>query len=154
LRIHPSDDNYFGVEARHFLYLRGKGAHFAAAFFYMLDVFRSILLYSWQKYDHIIFVRYLMGTAYLPSPLHKLAYHFFAVIVPTSDFIFFLDVEPQEACRRIQLTRERQEMFESLDELEQTRRKALSLALAGNWKVVNANRSISKVESEIRKLLF
>jgi len=154
LRIHPSDDNYLGVKAKHFLYLRGKGAHFAAAFFYMLDVLRSTTSYSWQKYDYIIFVRYLMGTAYLPSPLHKIAYHFFASIVPTSGFMFFLDVEPQEAHRRIQLTRERQEMFENLDELEQTRRKALSLALAGSWKVVNANRSIAKVESEIRKSLF
>jgi len=154
LRIHPSDDSYFGVKAKHFLYLRGKGAHFAAAFFYMLDVLRSVISYSWQEYDYIIFVRYLMGTAYLPSPLHKIAYHFFASIVPTSDFMFFLDVEPHEAHRRIQLARERQEMFENLGELEQVRRKALSLALAGNWKVVDANRPIAKVESEIRNCCF
>jgi dTMP kinase len=134
--------------------LRGKGAHFAAAFFYMLDVLRSVISYSWQEYDYIVFVRYLMGTAYLPSPLHKIAYHFFASIVPTSDLMFFLDVEPHEAHRRIQLARERQEMFENLGELELIRRKALSLALAGNWKVVDANRSIAKVEGEIRKLLF
>ncbi len=154
MRIHPSDDNYFGAKAKHFLYLTGKGAHFAAAFFYMLDVLRSIISYSWQKYDYIIFVRYLMGTAYLPSPLHKMAYHFFALIVPTSDFMFFLDVEPHEAHRRIQLTRERQEMFENPQELEQIRRKALSLALVGNWKVVDANGSLAEVESEIRKSLF
>lgn len=90
----------------------------------------------------------------MPSPLHKMAYHFFALIVPTSDFMFFLDVEPHEAHRRIQLTRERQEMFENPQELEQIRRKALSLALVGNWKVVDANRSLAKVESEIRKSLF
>jgi dTMP kinase len=154
LRIHPSDDNYFGVKAKHFLYLRGKSAHFAAAFFYMLDVIRSVISYSWRKYDYIVFVRYLMGTAYLPSPLDKIAYHFFALIVPTSDSMFFLDVEPREAYRRIQLARERQEMFENLGELEQIRRQALSLAVANNWKIVDANRPIAQVEGEIRKLLF
>jgi dTMP kinase len=154
LQIHPSDDNYFGVKAKHFLYLRGKSAHFAAAFFYMLDVLRSVISYSWQEYDYIIFVRYLMGTAYLPSPLHRIAYHFFALIVPTSDLMFFLDVEPHEAYRRIQLARERQEMFENLEELEHIRRKALSLALLGGWKLVDASKPIATVESEIRKLLF
>ena len=120
----------------------------------MLDVLRSIISYSWQKYDYVVFVRYLMGTAYLPSPLHKIAYHFFASIVPTSNFMFFLDVEPEEAHRRIRLTRERREMFESPKELEQVRRKALSLALAGSWKIVDADKPIAEVESEIRKSLF
>jgi dTMP kinase len=153
LRIHPSDDNYFGVRAKYFLYLRGKGAHFAAALFYMLDVIRSILLYSWQKYDYIVFVRYLMGTAYLPSPVHRIAYHFFASIVPTSDLMFFLDVKPKEAYRRIHLTRERLEMFESHEELEQNRQKALSLALIGNWAVLDANKPIAKVQEQIRKFM-
>jgi len=78
LRFHPSKDNSLGVKAKQFLYSKGKGAHFAAAFFYMVDVIRSILLYSWQRYDYVVFVRYLMGTAYLPSPLYRIAYHFFA----------------------------------------------------------------------------
>jgi dTMP kinase len=120
----------------------------------MLDVIRSVMSYSWRKYDYVVFVRYLMGTAYLPSPLDKIAYHFFALIVPTSDFMFFLDVEPREAYRRIQLARERQEMFENLGELEQIRRQALSLAVAGSWKIVDANRPIAQVEGEIRELLF
>ena len=152
--MHPSDDNLFGARAKQFLYLRGKSARFAAAFFYMLDVLRSIILYSWQKYDYIVFVRYLMGTAYLPSPLHKIAYLFFASIVPTSNCMLFLDVEPHEAYRRIQLTREKLEMFENLGELEQVRRQALSLAIAGNWKIVDANKPIAQVETEIRNCCF
>jgi dTMP kinase len=130
--------------------LRGKSAHFAAAFFYMLDVLRSVISYSWQKYDYVIFVRYLMGTAYLPSPLHKIAYRFFALVVPTSNCMFFLDVEPHEAYRRIQLARERQEMFENLGELELVRRKALSLALTGSWKVIDASKPVTAVENEIK----
>jgi len=153
LRFHPSNDNFFGVEAKQFLYLKGKSAHFAAAFFYMLDVIRSISLYSWRRYDYLIFVRYLMGTAYLPSPLHRIAYHFFASIVPTSNLMFFLDVNPEEAYRRIQQTRDRREMFESLEELKRIRRKALDLASIDKWIIMNANKPINEVEKEIRKSL-
>lgn len=153
LRFHPSNDNFFGVEAKQFLYLKGKSAHFAAAFFYMLDVIRSISLYSWRRYDYVIFVRYLMGTAYLPSPLHRIAYHFFASIVPTSNLMFFLDVDPEEAYRRIQQTRDRREMFESLEELKRIRRKALDLASIDKWTITNANKPVNEVEKDIRKSL-
>jgi len=153
LRFHPSDDNFLGVQTKRFLYFKGKSAHLAAAFFYMLDVVRSILLYSWRGYDYVIFVRYLMGASYLPSPLYRVAYHFFASIVPTSDFMFFLDVTPEEAYRRILRTRRRQEMFESLEELKLTRRKALFLASIGNWIIINADKSVKEIENEIMKSL-
>jgi dTMP kinase len=153
LRIHPSSDNFFGTKTKQFLYLSGKSAHFASALFYMLDVIHSILLYSWRKYDYLIFVRYLMGTAYLPYPVNKIAYYFFALTVPTSNFMFFLDVKPKEAHRRIRQAREQLEMFENIEELEKIRVKALSLALTGKWKIINANNSISEVENEIIKCL-
>ena len=153
VRFHPSNDNFFGVKAKGFLYLKGKSAHFAAAFFYMLDVIRSILFYSWRRYDYVIFVRYLMGTAYLPSPLHRIGYCFFASIVPTSNLMFFLDVNPEIANKRIQQTRDRREMFESLEELKRIRRKALDLASIDKWIIMNANKHINEVEKEIRKSL-
>ena len=117
----------------------------------MLDVIRSILLYSWRKYDYVIFVRYLMGTAYLPPRLFIVAYHFFVSIVPTSDFMFFLDVTPKEAYKRILQTRKRHEMFESLEELKLIRRRALSLALSGKWTIINADKSIQDIERDILK---
>lgn len=153
LRIHPSHDNFFGVKTKQFLYSKGKSAHFASALFYMLDVIRSILLYAWRKYDFIIFVRYLMGTAYLPSPIHIIAYHFFALTVPTSKFMFFLDVKPEEAHRRIRKARLKREMFENFEELEKIRFKALSLALIGKWIIVDANKSMGDVEKEMLKSL-
>jgi dTMP kinase len=153
LRLHPSDDNFLGTETRKFLYLRGKSAHFAAAIFYMLDVVRSILFFSWREYDYVIFVRYLMGTSYLPSPLFIVAYDFFASIVPMSDFMFFLDVTPKEAYRRILQSRKRREMFESLEELERIRRRALFSALSGKWTIINADKSIGDIEKEILKSL-
>jgi len=153
LRMHPSNDNFFGAKARQFLYRYGKGAHFASAVFYMLDVIRSILYYSWQKYDYIIFIRYLMGTAYLPSPMHKIAYHFFALWVPKSNFMFFLDVSPQEAYKRILQSRKKREMFESLKELEKVRQKALALAFIGNWKILDADKPAERVHNEILETL-
>ena len=153
LRVHPSNDNFVGAKARMFLYAKGKSAHFASALFYMLDVVRSILLYSWRKYDYLIFVRYLIGTAYLPAPLHLISFHFFSLIVPTSDFMFFLDVSPDEALRRIEQKQNRREMFENLEELKRTRKKALCLALTGRWIIIDANRSTGKVKKEIVKTL-
>jgi len=117
------------VKARQFLILKGRSAHFAASLFYLLDVIRSILLYSWRRYDYVIFVRYLLGTAYLPSPMHKIAYQFFASTVPTPELMFFLDVKPEEAYRRILQMRNKLEMFESMEELQRVRCKALSLTL-------------------------
>lgn len=154
LRFHPSGDNFFGVKAKQFLHSKGKNAHFASALFYMLDVIRSILLYKWQRYDCVIFVRYLMGTAYLPSPLHRLAYHFFALFVPKSNAMFFLDVGPEEACRRIREARREQEMFEDITELRRVRVKALSLALVGKWTIVDAGKPVEEVEREIQKLVL
>lgn len=153
LRFHPSNDNFLGVNAKRFLYSKGKGAHLASAILYMLDVVRSILLYSWRRYEYIIFVRYLMGTAYLPSPFHMIAYHFFASSVPKSDFMFFLDVTPQEANKRIKEARQALEMFESLEELTRVRARALPLVSTGGWTVLDGNKPPEEVEREIRHIL-
>jgi len=150
LRMHPSDNCFFGKKAKLFLQCSGKSAHFCSAFFYMCDVLRSIILYAWRKFDFIVFVRYLMGTAYLPSPLDKLGYLFFSSVVPTSELMFFLDVTPAEAYKRNLLRGTPPEMFESLEELERIRKKALALT-SGRWIMVNADRPRNEVNSEIQR---
>ena len=154
LRVHPEADNWFGIQARAFLYSKGKSAHFASALFYMADVIRSILLYSWRKTDFVIFVRYLMGTAYLPSPLDTVAYNFFSAIVPKSNKMFFLDVTPEEAASRIAQNRKQTEMFESLVSLRKVRAKALSLTRFDAWAIVDSNRPVAEVASALNKSLF
>ena len=154
LRIHPEVDNWFGVKARAYLYSKGTSAHFASALFYMADVIRSILLYSWRQVDFIIFVRYLMGTAYLPSPLDTVAYNFFSSLVPKSNNMFFLDVNPQEAADRIAKNRKRTEMFESLNALKKVRAKALSLTCFDKWVIVDSNKPVAEVASVLRIRLF
>ena len=149
VRIHPSDDSWAGVGTRRFLLSEGRGAHFAAAILYVLDVMRSTIRCPWWLYDYVVFVRYLMGTAYLPPPLHRIAYHFFAALLPRPGFRFFLDVEPEEAHRRIVESRSQLEMFESLEQLREVRWKALSLALMNGWTIIDANRSEEEVEAQI-----
>jgi len=149
LRRHPTDDCSFGRQARKFLQSSGKNAQFCAAFFYMCDVLRSVAVYSWRKLDYIIFVRYLMGTAYLPHSIYKIAYRFFALVVPKSNLMFFLDVKPSEAYSRSVLRGEPLEMFETTEKLEKVRKKALTLAREDNWIIINANTTIEKIQREV-----
>jgi len=149
LRSHPSDDNLFGRKTRQYLYVEGRAAHMMSALFYLMDVMRSIIICPWRKYNVVIFVRYLMGTAYLPSPLHLIAYHFFAAVVPTSKLMFFLDVSPDVAKLRIRAERQREEVFESLSELKDVGKKALALAMIGGWIVLDANKPIKAVTERL-----
>jgi dTMP kinase len=154
LRIHPSNDNFFGARAQQFLQSSGKSAHFASALFYMLDVLYSVLQYSWRDYNYIIFVRYLLGTAYLPSPMDKLAYHFFATIVPKPEKLFFIDIKPEVAYERItKRTNKRFEMFEKQESLQKIREKGLELAIIGKWLIIDGEKPPKHIESLIRHLL-
>ena len=96
VRSHPESDNFYGKKAKKALLGQGKINKFRAAVFYMLDVLRSVKKYYGKKdYDTLIMVRYLMGTAYLPPKLSKMAYRLFANFVPTSKYMFFLDASPE-----------------------------------------------------------
>jgi dTMP kinase len=154
LRVHPSNDNFFGAHAQLFLLSSGKSAHFASALFYMLDVLYSVLQYSWRKYNYIIFVRYLLGTAYLPSPMDRVAYHFFATIVPKPEKLFFIDIKPELAYERItKRTNKRFEMFEKQESLQKIREKGLELAIIGKWFIIDGGKPTKYIESIIRHLL-
>lgn len=154
LRVHPETDNWFGLKARTYLYSKGKSAHFASALFYMVDVIRSILLFSWRRADFVIFVRYLMGTAYLPSPLDVFAYNFFSSIVPKSNKMFFLDVSPNEAAARIAKNRIQPEMFESLNALKRVRAKSLSLTRFDKWTIIDSNKPVAEIALELKTKLL
>ena len=154
LRIHPSDDNLLGIYAKRFLQADGKNAHFASAVFYMLDVIHSVLQYSWRAKDYTIFVRYLLGTAYLPAPVDILAYYFFATLVPKPEKTLYIDIEPDVAARRIQnRTQNTPEMFEKPEALRKMRQKGLALASIGKWRIIFGNRALAEVESDIHLAL-
>lgn len=136
LRIHPSQDSSFGRMSKKALMKGGKVQRFVATLFYGLDVIRSILLYAHGDRT-VIFVRYTMACAYLPEPLIKPVYAIVNTLLPKSDEMFFLDVTPEEALRRVRLRGEAQEMFETLPCMEKARARAM--LIAGKWKVVDGN---------------
>lgn len=151
VRSHPCGDNWFGKMAKKALLAGGKSDRIKASFFYALDVIRSLFKYYNRKCDTLIMVRYLMGTAYLPSSLDILAYKFFKALLPTSRFMFFLDVSPGECLKRIK-GRNVREMFETREEIVKVRKKALKLAGDG-WYVLNADLPMEKVAVEIERIL-
>jgi thymidylate kinase len=148
-RFHPAGDNWAGARARRFLLADGRSAHFASAMFYIADVLRSVILTPWRSYDYIIYVRYLMGTAYLPPPLGLFAYHFFATLLPKARQTIFLKVDPGEAHRRIVEGRSLREMFESPEQLEKISSRALALARSNCWAIIDATGSEEVVGGRI-----
>lgn len=150
MRAHPSGDNYLGRKGREYLLQEGSYARIMASAFYMLDVIRSVVLHRWSGKDYVVFVRYLMGTAYLPSPLHRVAYFFFKLLMPLGDHMFFIDVTPEEAHKRIEENRTEIEMFESLERLQKVRGRVLELAQRKEWIIIDGDRELEVIQSEIR----
>jgi len=151
IRSHPESDNFFGRKAKKALLGKGKINKLKASFFYMMDVLRSIRKYYRRKdIDILIMVRYLVGTAYLPGKFAEIAYKFFENFVPISEYMFFLDASPYILLNRIK-TRKEKEMFETLEEFENVRKKALFLVK--KWNIIDISGSIDDSFSKIEKIL-
>ncbi len=151
LRTHPNGDNYLGRKGRDYLLRSGSYARIMASVFYMLDVIRSVLLHRWSGKEYIVFVRYLMGTAYLPSPLHRYAYAVFKFIMPLGDHMFYIDVTPEEAHKRIEENRTEIEMFESLERLQKVRGRVLELSSRKEWTIIDGDQALDAIQAELRQ---
>ena len=146
LRIHPSADNAFGRISKSSLMKKGQIWRLVATLFYGLDVVRSVLLYAHGDRD-VIFVRYTLACAYLPGFAIRPVYGIVSRLLPKSPNMFFLDVSPEEALRRITSRGDKVEMFETLPYLEKNRKRAF--LILGNWKVVDGNKTPEEVFSLI-----
>jgi len=151
IRSHPESDNPYGRRAKQALLGRGKINHLKASVYYALDVIHSLRkYYRARDTGTFIVVRYLVGVAYLPLPLAKILYKFFATFLPTSPYMFFLDVKPEESLKRIE-EREEREMFETLEELQKVRKKALELVRG--WHIIDTNRPVEETHAAIQTIL-
>jgi len=151
IRSHPESDNFFGRVTKNALLGEGVINKLKASVFYALDVLRSIREYYPRKdIDTLIMVRYLVGTAYLPERLARIAYKVFESFVPTSEYMFFLDAHPSVLLERV-MKREDKEMFENLDELVKVRKKAL--ILVKKWNIIDTSGSVYETFSNIDKIL-
>jgi len=110
--------------------LEGSGpmARSLATLFFTLDVLMSVRWYKKQKEGTAIFVRYLLGTAYLPPRLASAGYRVFRRLLPFPDLAFFIDIDPEVALRRIKSRGHAPEMFETKSKLEAVRWVAKKLA--------------------------
>ncbi|HVO77369.1 MAG TPA: thymidylate kinase [Methanomassiliicoccales archaeon] len=136
VRVHPSAA-LSGRIARKGLLGRGPVMRTVATLFFILDVLISV---SWlrrnsRSWDTVIFVRYLMATAYLPENLMRTGYGFFAKLLPVPRRLLLVDVEASSALERIRARGGSEEMFEDLTSLEKARRKVRALA-GPEWAVL------------------
>ncbi len=153
LRAHPSDDSYFGRKTRQYLLKEGKTARILASVFYLFDVVRSLFLCHGKSVDYVVFVRYLMGTAYLPESIYMLGYRFLGAFIPKSPYMFFIDTSPAEAHRRIELNRDEKEMFESLEKLEKVHCKVSKIASRPEWTRIDGDQPEQLIQAEVRQAL-
>ena len=154
VRSHPSTDNPFGRITKRALELGGKKGHLKAAFFYAVDVIRSLVMYyRHNENEVVIFSRYLLGVCYLPRSLVFFGYNFFSSFLPVSQYFFFLDVTPEVAKERINKRGEKQEMFESLTRLRKMRFKMQAVTQKNNWFQINGDVSPTQVWVQIRNIL-
>jgi len=151
VRIHPSP-SWIGRRARRALEGEGRAMRLLATVFFILDVLDSLrrMRRDSQDFSTIVFVRYLMATAYLPARLAPAGYDFFAKLLPIPERLVLVDVEPELAHRRIMERQHSREMFEDVESLDKVRAKVLGLARMGHWRIVDNNGA----EEETRRQLL
>jgi dTMP kinase len=128
---HPSR-RLFGRLSKRALEGSGPVARAFATLFFTADVLVSVTRLKRQSEGTVIFVRYLLGTAYLPERLASTGYKLFRKVLPFPDLALFIDIDPQVAKRRISLRGHRHEMFETEEKLSSVRKVAKSL-VAEEW---------------------
>ncbi len=148
---HPSK-RLFGRLSKRFLEGSGIVARFNATLLFTVDVLTSVRWLKTQAEGTVIFVRYLLGTAYLPRILAPSGYRLFRNLLPFPDLAIFIDIDPEVAARRIASRGHRQEMFETLEKLSSVRRVAKDL-VRREWVVVDNSVDGEAPFLEVKRIL-
>lgn len=125
---HPSK-RFFGRMSKRFLEGDGPPARLFATLFFIADVLQSVRELKSKDKGAVIFVRYLLGTAYLPPSLAPFGYSAFRNLLPQPDLAIFIDIEPEVAIRRIRARGHAPEMFETPERLASVRKIAKGLVV-------------------------
>jgi dTMP kinase len=151
---HPSS-SMMGRASRRFLESKGRTARLAATVFFIADVLCSLShLRRWKREaGTLIFVRYLMATAYLPEKLAPKGYEFFRKVLPSPQRLLLVDIRPEVALARIEARNEKREMFEDLASLEKTRRKVVMLAQLNGWQILDNSGSEAESRPAVERIL-
>jgi len=134
--------------------LEGSGpvARSFATLFFTLDVLMSVRWLKRQNGGTVIFVRYLLGTAYLPQRLAPVGYMIFRRVLPFPDIAFFIDIEPEVALRRIRSRGHTPEMFETRSRLEGVRQVAKRL-VKDEWITIDNSIDGESPFKEVERIL-
>lgn len=134
---HPDKGCWFGRMEARFLKVPGKLSEIVATVFYILDAIQSLcrMRAGRRKYDDFIFVRYIMAVAYLPDGIYRKSYELIEDILPMPDVRILVDVDAELALQRIESRGGEREIFETLEKLQRTREKMLSLK--DGWFVID-----------------
>ncbi len=151
LRTHPSTDNRWGLSLKECLLKTGKINHAKAAIYYILDVLRSLRLYYNENTDTLIFVRYSLGVAYIPYPLGKYIYKLICLFLPKTEYMFFIDVQPEELMNRLIDRGEKLERFENIEDLKKTQDKAKKIT--NDWNIINGHQSVESINYDVNQIL-
>ena len=151
IRSHPTSDNFFGRKSKSALQSKkSKFNKIVATLCYGADAIRSVIKY-YNKADTVILVRYTLAVSYLPPivglPLYKLV----CFALPVSDYMFYLDISPEESLRRVKSRGEEEEMFENYESYVKVRNKAQPVLY--NWNVIQADGTVEEVFSRIEAVL-
>lgn len=148
---HPSS-RFSGRMSKRFLQREGAPARLFATLFFIADVLQSVRLLKHSGEETVIFVRYLLGTAYLPRCLAPSGYVAFRNLLPRPDLAIFIDIEPQVAIRRIRARGHAPEMFETPERLTAIRGIAKELVVR-DWVTVDNSTDGEAPFREVEKLL-
>lgn len=151
LRTHPSG-GFCGRQSKRALQRSGRVARVVATMFYTADVLMSVRAYNRQREGTVIFVRYLLGTAYLPRRLAPTAYRLFRKSLPFPDMAIFIDIRPEVALRRIEQRDLKREMFETIEKLSEVRSVA-KLIVDDEWTVIDNSEDGEGPFEEVHRML-
>lgn len=152
---HPNRSTRIGrIEAK-LLTIPGKPAKILSILFYILDVLHSVKYMNRrrQDYDDVIFVRYIMEVAYLGDRFVPFAYKFFEHFFPPMEVSVLVDLDPDEAFRRIESRGEELEVYEAPDKLRKIGGRMRDLAREHGWYVIDNGGSIEETRGQISEIL-
>ncbi|MCU0852662.1 MAG: thymidylate kinase [Thermoplasmata archaeon] len=148
---HPSN-RFFGRLSKRSLQASGPMARLFATAFFIVDVLGTVRAYKRAPEEDYIFVRYLLGAAYLPRALAPAGYAFFRRVLPFPDFALFIDIRPDVAQRRIAARGHLPEMFETPQKLAAVREIAKGLTRS-DWVTVDNSIDGEEPFREVEKIL-
>ncbi|MBO7205672.1 MAG: thymidylate kinase [Candidatus Methanomethylophilaceae archaeon] len=151
---HPTEHRFVGRVADKFLHMEGgKFWEILAAIFYIMDVVASLFYVRrhGRMYDDIIFVRYSLAVAYVPTFMVPMTYRIVESVLPVPDIKIYVDISPDVAFERIKSRGESLELFETPDRLSKTRGKIM--LISEGWNIVDNSGSEVNLEEQIVDVL-